>query len=159
MRNGFTLNVFHFWCQVNNEVRLSSDLSEGEIKATKNRRGRVQMCLLEEFGVHFDEVSTDNRVKVKRITLPWCNTDCHLKWGQIIDVKKINSISAKTSTTPHGMKYSFSPSGSVVPYLFYCLLASCSPTACFLGVECRVRKRVLMLWQHCSVTVKLSVCY
>ncbi|KAM9174662.1 cytosolic phospholipase A2 gamma [Mergus octosetaceus] len=48
--------------QVNNEVRLSRELSEGEIKATKNRRGRVQMCLLEEFGVHFDENNVPNIV-------------------------------------------------------------------------------------------------
>lgn len=70
VRNVLTLNVFHFLCQVNNQVRLSNDLSEGEIRATRNRRGRVQMCLHELLDVHFDEVSTDNHVKVKRITLP-----------------------------------------------------------------------------------------
>lgn len=48
--------------EVNNEVRLSSDLSEGEIKATRNRRGRVQMCLHELLDVHFDENNVPNIV-------------------------------------------------------------------------------------------------
>lgn len=70
VRNGFTLNVFHFLCQNDNEVRVSSDLSEGEIKAIQKRRERVKTCLHELLDVHFDEVITDNHVKVKRITLP-----------------------------------------------------------------------------------------
>lgn len=48
--------------KVNNEVRVSSDLSEGEIKATQKRRGRVQTCLLEELGVHCEENNVPNIV-------------------------------------------------------------------------------------------------
>ncbi|XP_068516563.1 cytosolic phospholipase A2 gamma-like [Anas acuta] len=48
--------------EVNNEVRLSSDLSEGEIRATRNRRGRVQMCLHELLDVHFEENNVPNIV-------------------------------------------------------------------------------------------------
>ncbi|XP_032058432.1 cytosolic phospholipase A2 gamma [Aythya fuligula] len=45
-----------------NEVRVSSDLSEGEIKATQNRRERVKTCLHELLDVHFEEDNVPNIV-------------------------------------------------------------------------------------------------
>ncbi|XP_071884747.1 cytosolic phospholipase A2 gamma-like [Anas platyrhynchos] len=45
-----------------NEVRVSSDLSEGEIKAIQKRRERVKTCLHELLDVHFDEDKVPNIV-------------------------------------------------------------------------------------------------
>ncbi|XP_068517230.1 cytosolic phospholipase A2 gamma-like [Anas acuta] len=45
-----------------NEVRVSSDLSEGEIKAIQNRRERVKTCLHELLDVHFEEEKVPNIV-------------------------------------------------------------------------------------------------
>ena len=68
VRNILTLNVFHFACQDSDEVRLSHDLSQGEIKATQNRREKVLTCL-KKLGIHCDQVSTDSPIKERRIRL------------------------------------------------------------------------------------------
>lgn len=60
--------MFHFVCQDDNEVRLSHDLSEGEINATKKRREKVQMCL-KNLEISCGQVSTDSPNKERRITL------------------------------------------------------------------------------------------